>query len=81
MSETANNTGQLCTQEEFERLESIHTRFKQFLKDPKRLSGDDHEKLFDDIDTFSQRIIEIGQKCGIDMSDKIETLFDILAEW
>jgi len=80
MSETADSTGQICTQEEFERLESIHKRFRQALRGP-GLSVNEHEKLIVDLDTFSPRIIEIGRRVGLDMREKIKTLVEILIEF
>jgi hypothetical protein len=80
MSETANNTGQICTQKEFEHLESIHKRFRQALREP-GLSVDEHERLIEDFDNFSPRIIEIGRRVGLDMREKIKTLVEILIEF
>jgi len=78
MSETADNAGQICTQEEFERLKSIHERFNQYVQDEDNLPPGEFEKLFDDIEEFWPRIVDIGREAGVDLSDKLETMISIL---
>jgi len=80
MTETGKSF-EICTREEFEKFKSIHERFKEFLKDPVNISGEEQGKIGEDIEAFWPRIVEIGQSYEIDLSDKLEILQDILANW
>ncbi|MBW7991715.1 MAG: hypothetical protein FVQ84_17100 [Planctomycetes bacterium] len=84
MSENANEIDRICTHEEFERFKSIYERFTKLVSEKAILSDDEFWELSndlgDDIEEFWPKLIEAGKELGIDLSDKLQPLIDILEE-
>jgi hypothetical protein len=76
MSKTANNIGQICTKEEFERFKSFHELLTEYIEES-YLPSKKFEKLFEDISDFETAIVPIAKKVRIDLSEHIATVVEM----